>query len=66
MKKAKVGLLVSLGVSVLGLGLLGVWVGMLVKEHNRVLAFGGARLEVVPVEEVWEAGKKGRRFRWGI
>ncbi|MCP4709487.1 MAG: hypothetical protein GY869_12745 [Planctomycetes bacterium] len=65
MKKAKIILLVSLGVSVLGLGLLGVWVGMLVKGHKHFLDMGGVYLEVVPVEEAWEAAEDREEISFG-
>ena len=65
MKPAKIVWWGRWGASAGGGGLWGVWVGMMVKEHNRVLAFGGARLEVVPVEEVWEAGEEGEEISLG-
>jgi len=65
MNKAKVILLVFLGFSFLGLGLLGLRVGMLVKEHMDFATIRPDLLETVPVEEVWEATEEGEEVWLG-
>ena len=38
---------------------------MQAKDHNRILALGGSRLEIVPMEEVWETKEEGKEISLG-